>query len=233
MQGRGPAASVPVEGVPVRAACQGMPVESTPLVGEEVPLSGAATAVGVPVTGQSSMEGAAEALRENKEKGSACGSASCGFLGGIMCLLVYYLNDGAHAECSRPLPLFLKVNGFGGLAMLLAAGCLTGALSGSTQNVGIKALLGLVGALVGGLSCFLFAWLIMGVVWFVETSPSECDGGVYEGTKWYFILVLLVPLSICCCACCCAFGIFCVKARESARNAPAGDPGPSAPSVAV
>ncbi len=137
----------PVQGVPV----SGMPVESTPLVGEEVPVSQRATAVGVPVEAQASFEGAAQQLRENGDKGSAGGSACCGFLGGIMCLLVYYLNDGPHAECSTPLPLFLKVNGFAGLAVLAGGGCLAGGLSANTQNVGIKAALGLVGAVVGGL----------------------------------------------------------------------------------
>merc|ERR1711865_725592 len=40
--------------------------------------------------------------------------------------------------------------------------------------------------------CFLFAWFICGLVWFFSTTEDDCDKGLYQGSKVYFILTLVV-----------------------------------------
>ena len=69
------------------------------------------------------------------------------------------------------------------------------------------------------LGCFLFVWLITGLVWFFQTSPDDCDPGLYEGSKWYFILSLIVPLCFCCCLSCCMFALIAAQSRAPPQEA--------------
>lgn len=203
-----------VTGVPVDTT--GRPIETTPLVGQSVTSVSTSTgqAVGVPVRQQSSgLEEASEALRENKEAGSAGGAGACGALGAIICLVVYYNNDGDHAECSTQLPLFLKVSGFAGVASMVLGAVVSGGIATKQTNPCFLCLVGFLSAIGGALGCFLFVWLILGLVWFSKTSATQCDAGLYEGTRIYFIVVLVVPLAICSCVCCCLCCFFAAKAK--------------------
>ena len=46
-------------------------------------------------------------------------------------------------------------------------------------------------------------------MWFFKTTEDDCDKGLYQGSKVYFILTLVVPLAACCllsCCMCCLLG---------------------------
>ena len=83
-----------------------------------------------------------------------------------------------------------------------------------------------LGSLLGCFGCFLFVWLIMGVVWFFQTCSetggsceNPCDAGIYHGTKIYFFLTLLVPWLIFCCCCCC-FGAVAAANKSANKEGP-------------
>ena len=110
-----------------------------------------------------------KAVNENKVAAGSCSQSCLGFLFAFMCLLVYYLNGGDNAKCSTKLPLFLKVNGYSSLAYLIATAVIVaiatrGRQAAAEQPNSFKCL----GCLVSLLGCFLFAWLICGLV---RTKP--------------------------------------------------------------
>lgn len=185
----------------------GVPVENTPLV----------PPAPAPPGRQASVVAMGKAVNENKvASGAGCQTClSFGFA--IACLLIFYLNGGDSVDCSTKLPLFLKVNGYASIAYLLATAVVVavstkGKQAVSEQPSSFKCL----AALVSMLGCFLFVWLICGLVWYFKTSSNDCDPGLYEGSKWFFIVSLVVPLAFACCMCCCLACLLPFRAQEGA-----------------
>jgi hypothetical protein len=181
------AANQPVRGEVHVPIAEGLPSEGTPLNGQPRP-------TGVVAMGK--------AVQDNK-MAAGSGSQTCIGIGfAIACLCIYYLNGGDKAACSTKLPVFLKVNGYASIAYILTTMMLVylstrGKMSSASPSFkGIACLTSLVG-------CFLFAWFICGLVWFFQTTSEDCDPGMYQGSKIYFILALVVPLALCCCLSCC------------------------------
>jgi hypothetical protein len=109
---------------------------------------------------------------------------------GIACLCIYYLNGGDSAACSTKLPLFLKVMGFASLPALLIA-----PLGVMKPNLVVQ----ILGGLMGCLSCFTCVWFIVGIVWFAQTSATDCEPGLYYGYRTYLILAFVLPCVVMCC----------------------------------
>ena len=147
-----------------------VPVESTPLVTPP------------PAPGGHGPAAVTKALMDHKGSIGAVSSFSQTCLGlgfALSCLLIFYLNGGDATDCSTPLPLFLKVNGYASLAYLLTSACLTAAAPNAHKQQGLA---GCVACLTGCVGCFLLAWGITGLVWFFTTNREDCDFGLYKGT---------------------------------------------------
>ena len=179
------------------------PSESTPLVpGKDLEAGATGGAV----------EEMANTAKENKAAMSGAYQAILGLFWAVVCLIIFYTNGGDDARClsddgtASKLPLFLKVKGFGSLVYALAGFTLGVAAARIKSEGTMLQLIHLASCSVGCLGCFLFVWLICGIVWFIGTDEAACKG-MYQGTEVFFIFYLLVPLVLCCCCCCCLIGM--------------------------
>lgn len=200
-----------------QAANAARPGEVAVSIAEGVPAPGEATPLnGQPLPRAHSVVAMGKAVQDNKLAAGSSSQTCMGILFAIACLAIYYLNGGDHANCSTKLPFFLKVNGFASIAYILTTAVLVylstrGKMS--SDSVSFKSL-ACVTSVVG---CFLFAWFICGLVWFFQTTEDDCDKGMYQGSKVYFILTLVVPLVACCLLSCC---MCCLMGAQGAGGVP-------------
>ena len=124
-----------------------------------------------------------------------------GLLPTILNLTIYYTNDGDHAHCGTPLPLWLwwggiisAVNTLLPLATLPLICCVPDRVRLPMQ--GYLTCLGMP------LNAVLFVWFIIGCIWVFSTDETHCDAVLYNDTKLYIIVCLcLIPVFICCGVC--------------------------------
>ena len=124
-----------------------------------------------------------------------------GLLPAIVNLTIYYTNDGDHAHCGSPLPLWLwwggtisAVNTLLPLATLPLICCVP-----DRVRLPIQGYLTCLGA---PLNTVLFVWFIIGCIWVFSTDETHCDAVLYNQSKLYIIVSFcLIPVFICCGVC--------------------------------
>jgi hypothetical protein len=125
-------------------------------------------------------------------------SVAFGLIPAIACLTIYYVNGGASARCSQPLPSWLFWMGYisavNALLPMVTYFLVPSLWDGSRNNV--QQLAKFLGGL---LNMFLIIWFAIGCVGVFMTNQSLCNAGMYNATR-IFVVVSLVffPLVICC-----------------------------------
>ena len=195
------------------------PKESTPLIDEE----------GGPEKTESGPDAAAAQIKrrasgvakDNPQALAVFFGLVAGLAPAIACLYVYFHHGGATAECSHPLPLWLKVNGFTLLANCLLPILLNGERWAEGKSDGNPTFM----CTACLLNTFLLGWFITGLVWLTSTDKQNCDDAIFDGTKSYFVAIGVLMGVVCFLCCCCGA---CFVAFFAYANADTKQPKPDA-----